>query len=57
MLKKKKLNLENVRVESFVTTLSEDQKDDAKGGLTGSPCVTIPIYTYCFETQWPDMPC
>jgi hypothetical protein len=54
MPKKKKFNLENVKVESFVTTLSKEQKDDAKGGVTGNPCVTIPP---CFESKWPDMPC
>ena len=57
MSKNKKLNLQNVKVESFITTLSEGQKQDAKGGLTGDVCITRPFLTYCFETQWPDMPC
>ena len=57
MPKKNKLNLENVKVESFVTSLSNEQKSDAKGGATGEPCVTAFIITYCFESKWPDMPC
>jgi hypothetical protein len=32
MPKKIKLNLEDLKVESFVTSLNRDEKDDIKGG-------------------------
>ncbi len=57
MPKSKKLILANLKVDSFITTLSSDQEQGVKGGLTADACITLPIRTYCFETQWPDMPC
>jgi hypothetical protein len=47
MSKKKKLNLNDLKVKSFVTSLDTDTKNQAKGGMTGSMCETDCAITYC----------
>ncbi len=34
MKKKKKLNLEEIKIQSFVTSLKDDEKNEIKGGFT-----------------------
>jgi hypothetical protein len=52
MPKEKKFDLSEIRVESFVTSLSVEEKDKVKGGYpvpgTGDGCTSsICTYTYC----------
>lgn len=48
MPKKVKLNMENLKVQSFVTSLEDDQKEKAKGGLpyTCLTCDGLCSWTY-----------
>lgn len=48
MPKKIKLDLQGLKVQSFVTTLKEDQKEEVKGGLpyTCNTCAMDCSYTY-----------
>lgn len=43
-MKNKKLNLNELKVKSFVTDLEKSSANTAKGGLeTWAPCITQPI--------------
>jgi hypothetical protein len=39
MPKKQKLNLEELKVQSFVTTLKEEELDKFRGGTIDSTCI------------------
>jgi hypothetical protein len=50
MAKKKKLSLENLKVQSFVTSLSREEANAPKGDLTaGTEC-----YTHCLTQCMPE---
>ena len=52
MAKKMKLNLEDLKVQSFVTTLNEDS-NEIKGGLTGTnPACNSQNDPLCTERKW-----
>jgi hypothetical protein len=46
MAKKLKVNLEDIRVQSFLTSLQDDEKEEVKGG-SGSACWTTPWDWMC----------
>ncbi len=53
MSKKVKLDLKGLKVESFVTSLKEEEKAKAKGGWTGGRlCFTWPVI--CESDTCPD---
>lgn len=48
MKKQKKLDLNELKVESFVTILDEDEKSRLKGGLVDpSDCMPCPTHMSC----------
>jgi hypothetical protein len=47
--KKGKLKLEDIKVESFVTTFDGKSSIQGKGGITGDGCKTV-IRTWCNPT-------
>lgn len=48
MGKKIKLSIEDLEVKSFVTSLDDDKKEEARGGYTASrPFCTLSCGTFC----------
>ena len=53
MSKKTRLKLENVKVQSFVTSLSDEERAKANGGTTGIPCEILSAATGLLPWHWP----
>ena len=47
---KKKLNLDDLKVKSFVTDLKKGIENTAKGGISGGACV--PAEPLPIDTEW-----
>jgi hypothetical protein len=51
MAKKLKVNLDGIKVRSFLTSLQVDEKDEVKGG-SGGACCTSPKDYMCNTHYW-----
>ncbi len=54
MPKNLKLNLENLKIKSFVTSLGEKKQGEIRGGATASNCEECSYYSEC-DTCSPSM--
>ena len=47
----KKLSLDDLKVQSFVTTLNADEADQLVGGTAGNGCDTSETVCFCTKTH------